>query len=165
MEISTLSRSGRRLLCCQEISLDSVGQTLWRKRPLTQEGRAGHGRREGRKFTASAVLGGKRRRDAKCPVPEFPKSRHSESVCLSLLATRSHLPPEPAKFIRSRAPVSTSQVFAQKINERLGTDKGDSWPLILHWWFPPPHRVCWGFLSEAWSRPCRGAFSTWRLLS
>ena len=94
-----------------------------------------------------------------------PQSKDTQSVCLSLLATRSHLLPEPMKFIRSRAPVSTSQVFVQKINKRLGTDKGDSWPLILYWWFLPPHRVCWGFLGDARSSPCRGALTVRRLLS
>lgn len=96
-------------------------------------------------------------------VPQI--KRHSESVCLSLLATWSHLLPEPKKFIRSRAPVSTSQVFVQKINKRLGIDKRDSWPLILCCWFLPPHRVCWGFLVEAQSCPCRGALTIRRLLS
>lgn len=96
-------------------------------------------------------------------VPQI--KRHSESVCLSLLATWSHLLPEPMKFIGSRTPVSTSQVFMQKINKRLGTDKGDSWLLILYWWFLPPHRVCWGFLGEARACPCRGALTVWRLLS
>ena len=82
MEISTLSRSGRRLLCCQEISLDSMGQTLWRKQLAASDtGGAGTTRTDRRKEIHSlSVLGGKWRQDAKCPVPECPKAK-TLSLC------------------------------------------------------------------------------------
>ena len=61
MEISTLRRSGRSLLCCQEISLDSMGQTFWRKRLAASDtGGVGTTRTDRRKEIHSlSMLGGK----------------------------------------------------------------------------------------------------------
>ena len=95
MEISTLSCSGRRLLCCQEIGLDSVGQTLWRKRPaaLTQEGRAPHGRTKGRKFTASASRAGS---DGGTQNVLYPSAPNQTTLRVCVPEPVGHVVPSPS---------------------------------------------------------------------